>query len=341
MAIDFTMNIPEADIIPQERIPQRKLYTGAMMPAVGLGTFNNDRFSFEDIGRAVYGALRIGYRLIDCAAAYRNEKEIGEALAQAQKDGISRESMFITSKLWNDKHRPEDVIPTLKQTLRDLQLDYLDAYYIHWPFRNTHAPGAQKDDRHPDSRPYCHELYMETYRELEKAVDLGLIRHIGTSNMTRVKLEQVLRDARIRPAMNQMEMHPSFAQPEFFRYLMEEHIQPVAFSPLGSPTRPERDRDETDVPVLQQPVIVEIARKHGIHPAVVCVKWATQRGQVPIPFSVYYNEYYSNLKSVTEDPLTEEEMQQINEADSNCRLIKGVVFLWKGAESWKALWDEE
>ena len=88
-------------------------------------------------------------------------------------------------------------------------------------------------------------------------------------------------------------------------------------------------------------MIVEIAKKHGIHPAVVCVKWAAQRGQVPIPFSVYYNEYYSNLKSVTEDPLTEEEMQQINDADSNCRLIKGVVFLWEGAKSWKALWDEE
>ena len=129
MAIDFTMHIPQTDVIAQERIPQRKLYTGALMPAMGLGTFNNDRFSFEDIARAVCGALRIGYRLIDCAAAYRNEKEIGEAIAQAQKDGISRESMFITSKLWNDKHRPEDVIPTLKQTLADLQLDYLDAYY--------------------------------------------------------------------------------------------------------------------------------------------------------------------------------------------------------------------
>ena len=110
MVIDFTMELPLADVIPQERIPQRVLYTGAKMPAMGLGTFNNDRYSFEDIGRAVYGALRMGYRLIDCAAAYRNEKEIGEALAKAQQDGISRESMFITSKLWNDKHRPEDVI---------------------------------------------------------------------------------------------------------------------------------------------------------------------------------------------------------------------------------------
>jgi hypothetical protein len=98
---------------------------------------------------------------------------------------------------------------------------------------------------------------------------------------------------------------------------------------------------ETDVPVLQQLAIVEIAKKHGIHPAVVCVKWAAQRGQVPIPFSVYYNEYHSNLKSVTEDPLTDEEMQRLNASDSNCRLIKGVVFLWEGAKSWKALWDEE
>jgi len=341
MDIVFGYRPDAREAVDQKSIPQRVLYTGARMPAVGLGTFNNDRFSMEEIANAVYGAIHCGYRLIDCAAAYRNEPQIGQALAQAMKEGISRRELFITSKLWNAHHAPAQVLPALKQTLQDLRLDYLDGYYIHWPFPNTHAPGASGDDRSPNSRPYIHADYMATYQELEKAVDLGLVRQIGTSNMTIVKLRQVLRDARIRPAMNQMEMHPCFSQPEFFRYLLAENIVPVAFSPIGSPTRPDRDTAAGDVAVTQHPVLVDIARQHNLHPAVVCVKWAVQRGQVPIPFSIYPNEYRSNLKAVTEDPLSEAEMLRLQQADCNCRLIKGQVFLWEGAETWKALWDEE
>ena len=136
-----------------------------------------------------------------------------------------------------------------------------------------------------------------------------------------------------------MELHPSFQQPELFNYAVERKILPIGYCPLGSPSRPERDRTEDDVVDMEMDEIVEIARAHNVHPASVCLKWAVQRGQVPIPFSVKESQYTSNLKCITEDPLTEEEMEQIRKADKNCRLVKGQVFLWKGAKGWEDLWD--
>ena len=232
-------------------------------------------------------------------------------------------------------------MPTLKQSLADLRLEYLDMYFIHWPFPNTHPPGAPHDSRSPDARPYIHSEYMATYRELEKAVDGGLIRHIGTSNMTMPKLDLLLADARIRPAANQMEMHPCFAQPAFFDYLTGRGILPIAFCPMGSPGRPKRDTDPSDVEVLTHPVVVDIARAHGVHPALICVKWAVQRGQVPIPASIHREKYLGNLRAVTGDPLSDEEMRRMAGVDCDCRLIKGQVFLWEGAASWRDLWDED
>ena len=167
---------------------------------------------------------------------------------------------------------------------------------------------------------------------------MGLVRHIGTSNMTISKLELVLRDARIKPAANEMELHPHFQQPELFQFCLENGIVPIGYCPIGSPNRPERDRTPEDTVAIEDPVIVEIARRHNVHPAVVCIKWAVQRGQVPIPFSTTPKNYISNLKAVTEDPLTDEEMEAIKGIDKNCRLIKGQVFLWEGAESWEDLW---
>lgn len=341
LKIEFRNTITPREVVPQEKIPTRKLFDGIEAPVVGLGTFANDRFDFVDIAKAVYNAIHAGYRLIDCAAAYRNEPEIGQAFAAVLAGGIKREELFITSKLWNDKHAPKDVRPALEQTLKDLQLDYLDAYYIHWPYPNTHPYGAPPGYRDPNGKPYIHEEYMAAYREIEKAVDEGLVRYIGCSNMTMKKLGPVIRDARFRPAFNQIEMHPGFQQPEMVAFLAENKVLPVAFCPIGSPTRPDRDTAPGDVSVIEQPVIVEIAKAHNVHPAVICVKWASQRGQIPIPFSIYQNEYVSNLRSVTEDFLSDEEMRRIGEMDCKCRLIKGEPFLWKEAKTWHELWDGE
>ncbi len=318
-------------------VPQRTLHTGATMPAIGLGTFGSDHVSAVEVAEVVKGAAAAGYRHFDCASVYGNEAEIGASLEEIIRGGIRREDLWITSKLWNDKHDEDDVIASCRQSLSDLRLDSLDLYLVHWPFPNFHPPGCDVTSRSPGAKPYSHENYMKTWRKMEELVDRGLVRHIGTSNMTIPKLKLVLRDARIKPAVNEMELHPHFQQPELFRFVLENGMQPVGYCPIGSPGRPERDRTPTDTAPTEDPVIVRIAESHGIHPAVVCIKWAVQRGQTPIPFSVHH--YRANLKGVVGDPLSGEEMRSIAAIDRNCRLIKGQVFLWKEGQTWEDLWD--
>ena len=320
--------------------PTRTLGNGAKIPVIGLGTFGSDHVSGAQVAAAVFDAARIGYRQFDCASVYGNEPLVGEALQSIWKSIAPREEFWITSKLWNDKHAPRDVAFSCEQSLRDLQLEYLDLYLVHWPFPNFHPPGCDIDSRSPDARPYIHAEYMETWGAMEKLVERGLVRQIGTSNMTIPKLELVLRDAHIPPVCNEMELHPHFQQSEFVAYLMARQIQPIGFCPLGSPGRPERDRTPTDTAPLEDPVIRAIAEEHHVHPAAICLKWAVQRGEVVTPFSANPRNYAANLRAVTEDPLTQEEMEKIAATDRHCRLIKGHVFLWKQNQSWEDLWDE-
>jgi diketogulonate reductase-like aldo/keto reductase len=309
------------------------------MPAVGLGTFGSDHVSPLQIAAAVKGAAAIGYRHFDCASVYGNEAEIGVAFEAILASGLKRKELWITSKLWNDKHSEEDVIASCKKSLADLRLDYLDLYLVHWPFPNFHAPGCDVSSRSAGAKPYIHANYMKTWRQMEALVDMGLVKQIGTSNMTVPKLELLLADARIKPAVNEMELHPHFQQPELFRFVVDNGIAPIGYCPIGSPGRPERDRTPEDTSPTEDPVILEIARKHATHPAAICIKWAVQRGQTPIPFSV--NHYRDNLACLLTAPLSDEEMRAIAGIDRNCRLIKGQVFLWKDGQSWEALWDVE
>lgn len=321
-------------------VPCRTLYTGDKMPAIGMGTFGSDRFTPEQISEAVYGAIKCGYRLFDCAAVYGNEDQIGEVFERALNDKlVTRDELFITSKVWNDMHGKGDVLLSLAKTLKDLKLDYVDLFFIHWPFPNYHAPGCSIDSRNPDSRPFSVEEFMSTWRQMERLVEMGLVKFIGMSNMTIPKLEAVLPLCKIKPVAIEMELHPSFQQPELYDYCIEKGIQPIGFCPIGSPTRPDRDKAPDDVVDIQMPELVEIAKAHNVHPAIICLKWAVQRGQTPIPFSVFENEYFSNLKCTVEDPLTDEEMAIMAKLDKNCRFIKGHVFLWEGAEDWYDLWD--
>ncbi|MCK5737295.1 MAG: aldo/keto reductase [Spirochaetaceae bacterium] len=325
------------DAVDPLKVPFRITRNGTKIPVIGLGTFGSDRFSAEEISAAVIGAAEVGYRHFDCASVYGNEKQIGDAFSVILNAGISRGELHITSKVWNDMHH--DVVKSCKQTISDLGVDYLDLYLVHWPFPNFHPPGCDVDSRSPDAKPYIHKEFMKTWAQMETLVDLGLVKEIGTSNVTIPKLSLILRDARIKPAVNEMELHPHFQQQNLFDFVRLNNIVPIGFSPIGSPKRPDRDITATDTVDIEDSSITGPAQRLGVHPAVICVKWANQRGQIPIPFSVHRKNYLSNLRAVTEEPLTDIEMSAISQVDKNCRLIKGQVFLWKDNQSWEDLWD--
>jgi alcohol dehydrogenase (NADP+) len=334
-----TRFVPAADGIDPNTIPKKTLNNGVEMPAIGMGTFGSDRFTPTQVANAVIGAAEYGQRAFDCASVYGNEEQIGESFKIILDGGVPREELFITSKVWNDAH--DRVIESCKQSLADLGLDYLDLYLVHWPFPNFHPIGCSVDSRSPDAKPYIHENFMKTWAQMEKLLEMGLVRAIGTSNMTRAKMELVLRDCTVKPAVTEMELHPHFQQQELFDYYVANGIQPVGFCPIGSPTRPDRDKTETDTVDIEDPVIKKIAARLGVHPAVVCIKWAVQRGQIPIPFSVHEAEYRSNLRCALPDymRITDEEMAELATIDKGCRLIKGQVFLWKDGQTWEDLWD--
>jgi len=326
------------DPLDHKKVPYKILYNGTRIPVIGMGTFGSDNYDAETIAGAVKKGIRMGYRHIDCASVYGNEKEIGKAIKEVLDEGIvKREDLWITSKVWNDKH--DAVVEACRQTLEDLQLRYLDLYLVHWPFPNYHPPKCDVTSRQDNAVPYIHENYMKTWAQMESLVESGLVRSIGTSNMTIPKMKLLLRDCKIKPVLNEMEIHPHFQQPELYNFLKENGIEVIGFSPIGSPKRPERDRTPDDTVDIEDPVIVSIARRLNVHPAVVCLVWAVQRGQITIPFSVNEDKLYSNLKGVIECKLTAQEMEQISQIDKGSRLIKGQVFLWKTAKNWRDLWD--
>jgi len=329
--ISSRVNQIDPDLVPTIDLPD-----GRKIPFIGLGTFGSDSVAPETVAAIIRKAIVAGYRHIDCASVYGNERNIGRTLNELFKSRIiRREELWITSKLWNDKHN--DVVASCRKSLADLQVDYLDLYLIHWPFPNYHPPKCDVNTRNPDAKPYIHENYMNTWKEMESLVEKGLVRRIGTSNMTIPKLKLLLRDAKIRPAFNEMELHPHFQQPELFKFCLDNDIHPIAYCPLGSPGRPDRDRTPEDTVDLEDKVITKIAERYQITPAQVAIKWAIQRGQIPIPFSV--NHFFENIEAAVHVTLTDRDMEDIAKIDKNCRLIKGQVFLWKENQRWEDLWD--
>ncbi|MFV0362508.1 MAG: aldo/keto reductase [Suipraeoptans sp.] len=321
-------------------VPKIKLSNGMIVPCMGMGTFGSDRFSPEQVSDAAAGALNYGYRMFDCAAVYGNEDLIGNVFRKAYDKGlVKREELTIMTKVWNDQHRA--VRKSCLKSISNLQADYIDVYFIHWPFPNYHAPGCSVDARNPDSIPFSVEEFLDTYRQIEELVDEGLVKGIGISNMTIPKLKAVYDELRIKPVVHELEIHPCFQQQELFDYTVKLGIHPIGYMPIGSPKRPERDIMAEDIADIELPEMQAIAKAHDIHPAVVALKWAIRRGEIVIPFSVNEKNYAANLQSTLEYPLTDDEMATIATLERNNRLVKGQVFLWEGAKDWHDLWDED
>lgn len=325
-------------MISPSAVPKMTLSDGTEIPGIGLGTFGSDKYSPDDVGQAVLEAGRFGWRHFDCASVYGNEREIGQALAQLQKEGISRDDLWVTSKVWNDSH--DRVEASCEKSLKDLGLDSLDLYLVHWPFPNHHAPKVDVSARDPHAVPFSPERYLDVWRQMERLKERGLVRHIGASNMTVRKFEAVLPQMEHKPVVNQLERHPHFQQNELVSFLKSHQILPVGYSPVGSPSRPERDRTPEDTVDTEDPAVVAAAERLGVHPAVVCVLWQIQTGTLPIPFSVKPSQFRALLEAASGARLSEEEVSALGKCEKGCRLIKGQVFLWNGAHDWRDLWDE-
>ncbi|EDK47211.1 aldo/keto reductase [Acetobacter pasteurianus] len=261
------------------------LNTGAKIPQVGLGTWQATE---EDAAyKAVLAALNNGYKHIDTAAIYKNEEQVGKAIAEAK---LPRQELFVTTKLWNADHKR--VEEALDESLKKLGLDYVDLYLIHWPV-----------SKNPETEePYTDHDFVDTWKTLQKIYKEGKkVKAIGVSNFTVKKLEKLLNSEGVDvvPAVNQVEAHPLLTQPELVDYLKSKNIVLEAYSPLGS----------TDSPLFKNKTIVEIAEKNGVEPAQVLISWAVQRNTVVLPKSVTESRVISNIKTFT---LSKEDFEALN-----------------------------
>jgi len=240
---------------------------GGRMPALGFGTLISDAATTISATRE---ALETGYRHIDCAERYRNEREVGEALRVGlAAGGIAREGIFVTTKLWNSNHRPERVEPAFEASLGRLGLDYLDLYLIHTPF--AFQPGDEQDPRDENGDVIYDQgvTLLDTWRAMEDLVDHGKCRAIGLSDITLNGLRPLYESARIKPAVVEVEAHPYLPETELLEFCKEKGVVFLAFAPLGHGIRPGP---------LEDPVISQIAARIGKTPAQVLLAWALQRG---------------------------------------------------------------
>jgi len=312
-------------------MPNLNFRHGDVMPALGLGTW---RLPPEQTTATVRIALDLGYRHIDAAAIYGNEAQIGEAIKGAIDAGnVQRQELWITSKLWNDCHEPEEVRPALERTLGDLGLEQLDLYLMHWPVaqrRGVAMPSSAADQYGLAQVPLA-----ATWAAMEDLVAAGLTRHIGVSNFSRTKLMALAASARIQPEVLQVERHPLLQQNDLLSYCHTSGIQLTAYAPLGatSDTRPPV--------VLQHPVVVAIAAERQITPAQVLLAWGIGCGTAVIPKSVHPERLAENLAAAAMG-LNEDQMTRLVAIDGGQRLIDGRFWCLDGGPYTMAnLWDGE
>ena len=318
--------------------------TGQLMPAVGLGLWKLD---LDEVADTVYNAIKKGYRHLDSAADYGNEKQVGEGIARAIADGLCRrEDLWITSKLWNTFHRQEHVQAACKKSLTDLGIEYFDLYLIHFPislkyvdFNDRYPPEwiFNPGDEHPAMELDAVPL-SETWGAMEGLVEGQLARKIGICNYSAVLLHDLMSYARIKPAMLQIESHPYLTQEALVRTAQSYNIAITAFSPLGALSYVSLDMATAGDSVLAEPVVIKAAERAGATPAQVVLRWGVQRGTAVIPKTSKIERLVENL-TLSNFSLTDEEMSSISALDQNRRFNDPGVFCETAFGSFHSIYD--
>ncbi len=307
-----------------------RLANGDRMPAVGLGLWKIEK---TKAARTVEDAVQCGYRHFDSAYDYGNEPETGIGLRQVLMSGaFKREDLWITTKLWNTYHEPQHVRPALEQSLKYLQLDYLDLFLIHFPISlafvpfDRYPPGwfFEPDGSQPRMKP-ARVPIADTWRAMEELVLAGLVRNIGASNFNVSLLRDLLSYAEIAPAVLQVEMHPFLTQEKLLRFCLEQGITVTAFSPLGAASYYSIGMAGEGESALEQPLVQDFAKRHEKSPAQILLRWGVQRGTAVVPKTTRVERLRENL-AIFDFALTTEEMSAINALNRNRRFNDPGVF---------------
>ncbi|XP_066296713.1 aldo-keto reductase family 1 member B1-like [Branchiostoma lanceolatum] len=287
-------------------VPSVQLPSGVKMPVLGLGTWKSKP---GEVTEAVKAAIDAGYRHIDCAFNYGNENEVGAGLKAKFDEGVvKREDMFITSKLWNNFHHPDDVEEAVKKSLTSLGLDYLDLYLIHFPM--AYKRGPEMNPKDAEGNVIGEDIpFTDTWKALEACVESGLLRNIGLSNFNSKQIQAVIDVAKVKPAVLQVECHPYLNQKQLLQFAKEKGLVFTAYSPLSSPDRPWAKPG--DPSIMEDPKLKPIADKYGKSVAQVLLRWGVQRDTIVIPKSVTPARIQQNIR-VFDFALTSQEMETID-----------------------------